>query len=89
MIEDGRPEDFADLFGILARQRPSAAAHVLETKADLAKMLLNRSDLLPLLRAQDRNTRMRALMVLGELDETKERPRGRIQKILKKHGREI
>lgn len=89
LIEDGRPEDFADLFGILARQRPSAAAHVLETKADLAKMLLNRSDLLPLLRAQDRNTRMRALMVLGELDETKERPRGRIQKILKKHGREI
>lgn len=69
LLEEAPPEEFAHLFRRLAAMDQQRAAAVLKKARRAAKATLDPSDLLPLLRAEDRDVRMQAVMLLSKLEK--------------------
>jgi len=67
LAKDGRPEEFEPLFRFFVTRDPSYAALLIKRQPDVARAVLQPSDLAPLLTCSDRKARMVAITFLGEL----------------------
>src|SRR5690606_11412315 len=68
LARDARDEEFADLFRRLAVKSPKKAIRLLKRHADIARRVLSREDLLPLLRSRSHRVRLFVIGFLGDFE---------------------